>query len=344
MSVHVALVAPPWFQIPPRGYGGIEWICHWLVEGLAARGHRISLIAGGDSEHAGVELVQTYAETPSERLGETLPDLVHAAKARVAVERLRPDIVHDHSLAGPLSAGGHGTPTIVTAHGPPVGEMGEFYAHLPETVRLVSISHVQQRLAPHLPWAATVHNAIPVDSYPFSEEKEGYLLFLGRMGPEKGAHLAIDAARAAGIPLVLAGKCSEPREHRYFEQEVRPRLGDGVEWLGGPAATDRKKQLLAGAIALVFPIQWEEPFGIVMIEALACGTPVVALRGGSVDEVVDHEITGFVVDDPRDLPGAIEKVELIDPRACRARAQTLFDVPAMVTGYERVYEAALAEL
>ena len=334
-SLRIVVVAPPWFEIPPRAYGGIEWLCYWLVEGLITRGHDVTLIAAGQN-HTRAQFIRTHDETPSPRLGEPLPELIHAARAARALDQLELDVIHDHSFAGPLSAGARAIPTVVTAHGPVQGELGDYYRSLHPNVSLVAISEAQRRNAPDLPWVATVHNAIPVEEYPFRTDKEEFVLFLGRMSPEKGPHLAIDAAREAGWPLVLAGKCNEPREHDYFEREIQPRLGPDVDWIG-QADVPTKKDLLARARCLLFPIQWEEPFGIVMAEAMACGTPVVALRGGSVDEVVEHEVTGFICDAASELPEAIKRAELIDPSDCRDRARLHFDVAAMVSRYESVY-------
>jgi glycosyltransferase involved in cell wall biosynthesis len=156
------------------------------------------------------------------------------------------------------------------------------------------------------------------------------------MSPEKAAHIAIATAREAGRPLVLAGKCNEPAEKRYFDEEVRPRLGPDVTWLG-EADTHLKKKLLSEASCLLFPIQWAEPFGIVMVEALACGTPVVALRQGSVPEVVDDGVTGYICDDPRHLSIALDRVDRINPYDCRQQAVRHFEASAMASAYEAVY-------
>lgn len=337
--MRIGILAPLWFEIPPKAYGGIEWICYWLVEGLVDAGHEVTLIGAGD-DHTRARFVRTYDEPPTPRLGESLPEVVHAAVAARALEGLDLDIVHDHTLAGPLTAAGRACPTVVTAHGPMKGEFRTYFGSLGRNVSLVAISEAQRRHAPDLPWVATVHNAIPVDEYPFVADKEDFVIFLGRMNPEKGVHLAVDAAREAGFPIVLAGKCNEPLEKAYFEEEIRPRLGPGVEWVG-QADVPRKKELLSKARCLVFPIQWEEPFGIVMVEAMACGTPVVALDGGSVPEIVIDGVTGYVLDKSSDLPEAIVKSETIDPRACRDRAARDFDVTTMVSGYEAVYETVL---
>lgn len=338
-SLRIAIVAPAWFEVPPDAYGGIEWICAWLAEGLIERGHEVTLLGGGQSRTR-ARFLPTYQTCPTDRLGETMPEVIQAARARNLLSGLDVDLIHDHTLCGPLGAAGRPVPTFVTAHGPVAGDFEEYYRALGKSVSLVAISDNQRQQAAHLNWVATVHNAIPVDVYPFQPAKQDYLLFLGRMSPDKGVHLAIDAARAAGRRLVLAGKCNEPAEMEYFQQAIEPRLGPDVAWVGQADAT-KKKRLLANARAMLFPIQWAEPFGIVMVEALACGTPVIALRGGSVDEVVDHGVTGFISDDPAELPELIDRAGEIDPHACRDRAERLFDVSRMVEGYERAFLEAL---
>ena len=338
--MNIAQVAPPWYQIPPLGYGGIEAMLHRLVNGLMERRHRVTLVAAGPSR-TDADFVQTYPEAPSDRIGESLPEVVHAAMAERAIEENQPEIVHDHSLAGPLLAYGRDAPTVVTAHGPVDGEFGDYYERISPAVSMVAISDKQRELNPSLSWVGTVYNGTPIDEYPFTQDKADYAVWLGRLNPTKGTHLAIDVAREAGIPLKLAGKCSEPREQQYFQDEVAPRLkGADVEWLG-EANMARKKELLPPARCLVFPIQWEEPFGIVMVEAMACGTPVIGLRRGSVPEVVVDGVTGFVRDDVSELPEAMTKAHELDPRACRDHAKSKFDIDAMVSGYESVYRSLM---
>jgi glycosyltransferase involved in cell wall biosynthesis len=278
--LRIAMVAPPWFEVPPQGYGGIEAVCAGLVDRLVARGHRVTLIGAGRDRTA-ADFVATFSEPPSVRLGEPVPEVLHSAAVARVLAEVEVDLVHDHTLAGPLLAAGRPVPTVVTAHGPVEGEFGDYYRHLGDWVGLVAISDAQRRSAPDLPWLATVYNGIDVDAYPFREAKDEYVLFLGRFSADKGAHLAIDAARASGRPIVLAGKCSEPAERAYFLREISPRLGPDV-WLFGEAGAADKRELLARACCLVFPVCWKEPFGMVLIEALACGTPVVALNRGSV--------------------------------------------------------------
>ncbi|WP_293784241.1 glycosyltransferase family 4 protein [uncultured Aeromicrobium sp.] len=339
--LRIGMVAPPWYALPPHGYGGTEAVVAALVDQLVARGHEVTLVAAGENGTAAQDFVQVYPAPPSERLGTSaIPEVITAATAARAFAERDLDLIHDHSLAGPLLAVGREVPTIVTMHGPVDGEHGEFLARLGETIGVVSISAAQRRIDPRLNWVGTVHNAIDVGSFPFSVEKDGYVLWIGRFSPDKGAHLAIDAARRAGRRILLAGKLNEPGEHAYFEQEVAPRLGEHAEYIGEADAAF-KRELFAAARCLVFPIQWEEPFGMVMIEALACGTPVVATRRGSVPEIVQHGVTGLIVDSIDDLAAAIVAAEDLDPRACRRHAEERFDLPVMGAGYERVYRSVL---
>jgi glycosyltransferase involved in cell wall biosynthesis len=334
--LRIAIVAPPWFHVPPDGYGGIEAIVADVVDGLVGRGHEVCLVAAGRRGTQAQHFFTSYDEPPSERLGEPLAEVLHAATSTQALAEFEPDVVHDNTLAGPLTAELRRVPTVVTTHGSVTGEAGRYLETLGDAVQLVAISDAQRRAAPDLNWVARVHNAVDVDSFPVGKGRDGYLLFLGRFCPDKGAHLAIDAARAAGWSLVLAGKLNEPAEREYFEEAVRPRLGRGVTYVG-EADAEMKRELYGAASALVFPICWEEPFGLVMIEAMACGTPVIAFRRGSVPEVVESGVTGFVVDGPDEMVAAIGRVGELDRAACRRRVEQHFDLPVMVDGYERVF-------
>jgi glycosyltransferase involved in cell wall biosynthesis len=336
------MIAPPYFAVPPPAYGGIEAVVADLVNGLVDRGHHVTLVAAGDHRTAAQRFVRTYDEPPAEKLGTPAPEAVHAARAASRLDDLDVDLVHDHTLAGPLAATARDVPTVVTAHGPEEGEIGDLHRALGGRIHLVAISQAQRALSPDLPWAGVVHNGIPVETYPFRERKDGFALFLGRCNEEKAPHLAIDAARAAGRRIVLAAKCSEPAEQEYFEREVAPRLGRDAEFVG-EADAQRKRGLLSRASCLLFPIQWEEPFGLVMVEAMACGTPVVALRRGSVPEVVVDGVTGFVCDDVETLADKVRAADRLSPRDCRAHAENAFSVDAMARGYERIYREVLAE-
>ncbi|HZX02826.1 glycosyltransferase family 4 protein [Kribbella sp.] len=336
------MIAPPWFDIPPAGYGGIEAVVADLTNRLVAHGHDVLLIAAGNNG-TDARFARTYAVPPSELLGQPAPEVVQAAAAaRILADEERAgravDLVHDHCLAGPLLARGRQVPTVATMHGPVEGQLLEYFRELGDTVSLVAISDAQRRRAPELPWVGTVHNAIDVASFPYREEKEDMVVWLGRYNPDKAPHLAIDAARDAGLPIVCAGKCNEPPERAYFDEYVAPRLGPDASHIG-MADFATKTELLGRARCLVFPIRWEEPFGLVMIEAMACGTPVVALRRGSVPEVVVDGVTGFVVDDPAELPEAIRDAKLLDPAACRRHVEEHFDLEVMASGYDRVYRS-----
>ncbi|MDY0910168.1 glycosyltransferase family 4 protein [Microbacterium sp. CFBP9034] len=339
--LRIGMIAPPWFAIPPEGYGGTEAVVASLVDQLVDRGHEVTLVAAGAPGTRATRHITTYPDPPSELLGASpMPEVIHAAQAAQAIDDLDLDLVHDHSLAGPLLARGRDIPTLATMHGPAAGDNGDYFARLERTVDLVSISHAQRTDAPQLNWVGTVHNAVDLDSFPFQADKERHVLWMGRFCADKGAHIAIEAARRAGRRIILAGKLNEQAERDYFDDAVRPLLGPDAEYVGEADAA-LKRELYAAASCLVFPISWDEPFGMVMVEAMACGTPVVATRRGSVPEVIEHGRTGIIVDAFEDLPAAIAGADELDPHACRERVAQHFDLPVMGAGYERVYRQVL---
>jgi glycosyltransferase involved in cell wall biosynthesis len=340
-QMHIAMVAPPYYSVPPAAYGGIEVVVADLVDALVTRGHKVTLIGAGTHATRAQRFVATFNEGPANQLGELEPEIVHTAKVAALLEELDVDIIHDHTQAGPLMARGRLTPTVVTAHGPVHDDAGDFYRALGDTVQLVAISDVQRASSPDLAWSATVHNAIRAETFPFRADKDDYAIFLGRFHPHKAPHLAIDAARAAGMPIVLAGKCSEPIERDYFSREIEPRIGRDVTIFGIADGT-AKRRLLAHAACMIFPICWEEPFGMVVIEAMACGTPVVALRRGAVPELIEHGQTGIIVDDPDEIPEAIARARRLKPAACRKHIEANFTVEVMAEGYEEVYQRSLS--
>lgn len=334
--LRIGMVAPPWYEVPPTGYGGIEAVVADLVDQLVARGHEVHLVASGRAGTAAQHHYAAFDEPPSAQLGQSFPEVVQAAFAARVLADLDLDVVHDHSLGGPLLARGRDVPTLLTMHGTTTGDYGRFIAELGSTVGLVAISDFQRRAARRLPWVDRVHNAIDVDSYPLEKTKDDHVLWLGRFTPDKGPHLAIDVARSTGRSIVLAGKLNEPGERAFFDSEIRPRLGRGVEYVGEADAT-LKRELFARASCLLFPLQWDEPFGIVMVEAMACGTPVVALRRGSVPEVVEHGVSGYVVDSLDELGAAVADCAALDPVSCRDVVRRRFDLSVMADGYERAY-------
>ncbi len=336
--MRIAILSPTWFPVPPRRYGGIEAVVSLLADGLAEAGHDVTLFASGDSKTK-AELVSFFDEAPSSRIGTMLADLLHAL---TCFERAGDfDVVNDHS--GPLAAAMGslgGTPVVHTVHGQLQGEWGMVYeklAGLTSKLGLVSLSLNQQRTAPSLPWVANCPNALDLTGYPLREDKGEFLLFLGRMNEEKGAHRAIEVAQAAGLPIKLAAKCREPEEQLYYDENVKPLLGDDAVYLG-EVSHEEKIALLQEARALIFPIEWEEPFGLVMIEAMACGTPVLATRRGAVPEVIGDGVSGIIVDDYREMPAALADVLRLDPAACRRDVEERFTPERMVRNYVEAFE------
>ena len=342
--MRVAILSPVWFPVPPTGYGGIEWIVHLLTEGLVEAGADVTLFASGDSE-TDAKLEAVFERAPSEWIGHSFWELRHAVSC---FERAREfDVVHDHTGLLGLALGAQlDVPFVHTVHGPLDGEPGDLYeqvCRLGPRARLISISMSQRRPRPGLPWLANCPNAIDPERYPFHAGHDDYLLFLGRMSPDKGAHRAIEVAQEAGVPLRLAGKCREPLEQRYFDEHVQPALGESIEYLG-EVTHQEKVALLQHARATLFPIDWAEPFGLVMIESIACGTPVLATRRGSVPEVIRDGVTGIVVDDHREMTAALARADALDPADLRRDVEERFTPQRMVRDHLAAYEAAIAEL
>ena len=337
--MRIAMVAPVWVPVPPYGYGGIEWVVSWLTEGLVAKGHEVSLFASGDSTTA-ARLVSSYPDAPTDRMGEAMPELLHAVSSYDSIREIDVDIVHDHTLYGPALGVARGHAVVHTIHGPMSDEFCWLFGQLADKMGFVSISDYQRRTYPHLAYLGTIHNAIDVQTLPFRKNKDEYALFLGRFNPDKGPHLAIEVARSVGIRLLMAGKVSERHERLFFEQVIQKELGPHIEYLG-EVSNETKASLLAGAKMVLFPITWPEPFGLVMVEAAAAGTPVVAFRNGSSPEVVAHGRTGFVVDTLEEMVESAGRVGEIDPAECRAWASERFDIPRLVDEYEGAYETYL---
>jgi glycosyltransferase involved in cell wall biosynthesis len=336
------MVVPPWYELPPPGYGGVEQMAAALVDALVARGHRVTLFGAGGGTGTAAEFVSTVREPQFELLGQILPELVHVTRVNGYVAAGDFDVVHDHTWAGLLTAPARAAPTVATVHGSPTGQLGDYLCTLDRSVALVSISDAQRRQNPRLTWAATVHNGLArVGPDRPRGSPDGPALWLGRFSEEKGPDLAIRACRTAGLPLVLAGKRNEPAEQAYFEEKIAPLVHEGVEVVTN-ADRDRTQELLRSARCLLLPIRWEEPFGMVMVEAMAAGTPVVALDHGAVPEIVVPGETGFICADPDELPEALHRVPEIDPAACVAHVRTNFSADLMARRYEQVYRDTAA--
>ena len=333
--MRIGIVAPPWLPVPPDRYGGTELMLDRLARGLEEAGHSVALFTTGDST-CPVERRWVFERADSLRMGVSVPEIRHVFHAYDAVAGC--DVVHDHTVIGPIYARRFpDLPVITTNHGPFDTELNDVYRSVADRVPVIAISRSQAGAAHRDVWlAGVIHHGIDVERFPEGTGGGGYLLFLGRMAPEKGARRAAQIARAAGRRLLIAAKMREPLERRYFEEEVRPLLGDGVEYVG-EVGWQRKVELLAGAEALLNPIRWPEPFGLVMIEALACGTPVLAFKEGAAPEIVEHGVTGFLCGDERDMVQSLELVREIDRGACRAAVEGHFSLRRMVDDHVDIY-------
>jgi glycosyltransferase involved in cell wall biosynthesis len=333
--VRIALVSTPFVPVPPRGYGGTELVVAELALALRERGIEVVVYATGDSRLHGTEVRSYFPEArwpPDPNV-----DATHAAWCLrdIARDPQGFDLVHLHSVAAVELSRLCPYPMLSTLHHDRDPDLSRMYAANPH-VRLVAISASQAYREP-APVTAVVHHGLSADRFPFLPE-QGYLLYLGRYSREKGPHLAIDVAARAELPLLMAG---EPHEHDYFEQELAPKMHKhGVIDLGAVGGP-RKATLLAHARALLFPIQWDEPFGLVMIEAQLSGVPVLALRRGSVPEVIEDGITGLVADDPSELiPGARISDKLFDRARIRELARRRWSADRMAGDYLRLYQDA----
>jgi glycosyltransferase involved in cell wall biosynthesis len=344
-------VAPAWFPVPPRGYGGIELVVSLLADGLVARGHDVTLVASGDSVTK-ARLVSPLVEAPDPaRIGNVGDDVFHALSSYLeAVDHPDGyDIVHDHcGLIGPaLGAIASGAawrsgvpgvfpPVVHTLHGPWTEAAKRYYSRLHDRIHLVAISAAQQADNPGIQYAGVVPNGIDLDAYPRRDHKDDYLLFLGRSNPEKGPEVAVEVARRAGMHLKMVVKRNERFEQEYWDQVVAPRLSGGEE-IFEHIPHEAKVDLLGRARATLFSIQWPEPFGLVMIESMACGTPVIATSRGAAPEVIVDGVTGFLCDSIEGMVAAVDRVGGISPAACQDHVARRFGAGAMLDGYEHLF-------
>jgi glycosyltransferase involved in cell wall biosynthesis len=335
--LRIAQVAPLDESVPPRLYGGTERIVSYLTEELARLGHAVTLFASGDScTSARLEPMCERAIRLDPRMcaGMALHVLM---MERVFARATDFDVIHLHtdSLSLPL-ARRYRTPCLLTLHGrlDMVGlrELFDEFDEMP----LASISYSQRQPIPDANWIANVPHGVPLDQYAFVAQSQGYLAFLGRISPEKRVDQAIEIAQRAGLPLKIAAKV-DPRDAEYFMREIESLLSSpGVEFIGEISDTE-KSGFLGNAAALLFPIDWPEPFGLVMIEAMACGTPVIAYRRGSVPEVIDQGVTGFIVEGIEQAAAAVGAALRLDRRNCRETAERRFSATRMAQDYCDIY-------
>jgi glycosyltransferase involved in cell wall biosynthesis len=344
MLMKIAQLSPLWESVPPQLYGGTERIVSYLTEELVRQGHEVTLYASGDSRTA-AELKACCARAlrlhENGMINRDAPLVVMQEQALGAASG-QYDVIHSHLdfLSFPMSRRAH-APVVTTLHGrldlPEVQPVFQEYAEMP----VVSISDAQRKPLPGANWAATVHHGIPKDLYSLHDRPGSYLAFLGRISPEKCPDHAIEIAKRVGMPLRIAAKV-DPADQAYFRQKVEKLLDHPLIEYVGEINDAEKNDFLGEAAALLCPYDWPEPFGLVLIEAMACGTPVLAYRRGSIPEVIDHGVTGYICDNIGDMAKAIAALPFIDRTRCRDIFEKRFTVERMVKDYLAVYESLVA--
>jgi glycosyltransferase involved in cell wall biosynthesis len=336
--MRIAQVAPLYESVPPQYYGGTERVVSYLTEELVRQGHEVTLFASGDS----VTKARLVAPCPrSLRLDKACVDqLAHHIMELELVQKhsSRFDIIHFHIdyLHFPLSRR-HATPHLTTLHGRlDIPDLVPLYQEFTEAP-VISISNAQRQPLPWLNWQGTVYHGLPEDLYRFHETPGTYLAFLGRISPEKRVDRAIAIAKSIGMPIKIAAKV-DAVDRVYFEHTVAPLLKDPLVEYIGEIGDSEKNEFLGNAYALLFPINWPEPFGLVMIEAMACGTPVIAYRHGAIPEVIEDGVTGFIVDGPKDAIRAAERISMLSRKRCRRVFEQRFSASRMAADYLTVYQ------
>jgi glycosyltransferase involved in cell wall biosynthesis len=345
--LRIAVLAPPWIPVPPPGYGGIEYVVALLCDALVERGHDVDLFCAPGS-HSRAHVRPLLPRAHPEAIERSVFEADHVGLAFAAFDAEaaagRPyDLVHDHCGYTPLSMADRLALALVhTVHGPFDDDTSVFYSHHGPKGHVVCISQSQAGMAPEgLRVAAVVHNPIDVEAWPVGLHKQDYLLWLGRFVPEKGPQRAIRVAKMANRPLVLAGTV-QPGYERFFATEIEPHIdGEQIRFVGEVGGA-RKQQLFADAFAFLMPIRWPEPFGMVMVEALAAGTPVLAFNQGAAPEIVEDGRSGFLVDGEEAMAARVEDAGRLDPMDCR-RSAMRFSPNEVAARYERVYQTAMAE-
>lgn len=334
-------MAPIVERVPPKKYGGTERVVHALTEELVRRGHDVTLFASGDSETS-AKLESVYPRSLREGKVKDLYGTNNWTMLNIGLAYEMQDefdIIHDHTAPLCLpTANIATTPTVVTMHGAFSRENRKLFQTL-RGAHVVTISNSQVYAAPGMNHAGTVYNGLPMDDYPFDDTPENYLLYVGRISLEKGVHFAIDVAQALDMPLIIAAKL-EPHDEPYYRQYIQPMLSERIQWIGEVNADERNK-LMTKAKCFLHPLTWREPFGLTLIEAMACGCPVVAFDKGSIPEVIKTGVTGHVVQDLESMIDAVDAIGEIDRAACRAHVLENFNERKMADGYEAVYTKIL---
>jgi glycosyltransferase involved in cell wall biosynthesis len=341
--MRIAQIAPIIERVPPKKYGGTERVVSCLTEELVRRGHEVTLFASGDSVTK-AKLRSVYPRALREArfrdlYGTNSKTLLNIGLAYASQDEF--DIIHDHSgyISQP-TANLAKTPVVLTMHGQFAADLRDIYKLLPRP-HIVTISKEQGKYASDLNIVGTVYNGLEMDDYPFSTGNDGYLLFVGRLSMEKGPHYAIEVALAMNLPLILAAKLEEV-DRPYFRQYVEPYLSEQIRWIGEVDERERNR-LMSRAMCFLHPITWREPFGLTLIEAMACGCPVIAFGLGSIPELIVNGRTGFVVSTVVEMIDAVGRIAQIDRHRCRQHALRNFNAKKMTDGYEAIYRHILSQ-
>lgn len=340
-GMKIAQIAPVAERVPPKTYGGTERVIHALTEELVKRGHQVTLFASGDSVTS-AKLESVYPRSIREAklkdpYGLNPWTLLNIGLAYELQDEF--DLIHDHMVPVSLPAANLATTPVVATMHQPFDNQNRALFQTMHGPHIVTISEAQMYSLPNLNHAGTVYNGLPMETYPFGAEMGEYLLFVGRISLEKGVHFAIEAAQEMDMELIIAAKLN-PQDHAYFEQYVEPRLSNRIRWIGEVEEKERN-ELMAGARCFLYPVTWREPFGLALIEALACGCPVVAFNQGSIPEIVETGVTGYVVQDVETMIEAVQNIGVINRKACRDRVLAEFSDTRMADGYEAVYRKIL---
>jgi glycosyltransferase involved in cell wall biosynthesis len=342
--VRIGLLSTPWVPVPPPNYGGTEMVVGFLARGLVRAGHEVVVVGHRESAIRGVRLIPAPAVPDGVTIGQVSVELAHVLWGYRQLLAAGVDLIHDHTTAGPVTgarlAHDAGVPVVATNHGPFDWRARELYTQASPICSVVAISAGQAIGARSTPVSAIIHHGIDVEDVPVGDGSGGYLAFLGRLNADKGVARAARLARAAGMPLRIAAKMWEPEERDYFQKEVEPLLGDGITYVGELGGRD-KYDFVGAAVALFNPIDWDEPFGMSMIESLATGTPVIATPRGSVPEIVDDGSTGRFGTSDAELIAAVRTAHELDRAACRRAAEERFSTRRMTDDHLALYRTVV---
>lgn len=337
--MRILQISPSWDSTPPQVYGPLEQVASDLTNELVRLGHQVTLFATGDSRTSAT-LVYELKQAVSEYRPKIRAKHLHAAFSLASSGSF--DFIHNHEAGNGIRLCQRlSTPYLTCMSWLADKSIENFILSLSSDeyrrARFTSISQRQRQVLPYLNWVGTVYNGIKVDSFPFRNQKDNFLLFLGRIVPEKGPDIAIQVAKRIGIPLVIAGVVRAEWQS-FFDTQILPHVdGHHIQWVG-PADQTLKRELFSRAFALLMPVRWEEPFGLVMIEAMACGTPVIALRQGAVSEIIVHGKTGYIADTIEDMCQYVDRISVLQALACRIHVETHFSVQVMAQKYLKIYQ------